>query len=172
MSPKAPGCSTHASWTEWFRVPSSLSCPRPWARPPLIKVALNTGFPLFPWCNQHSHSKYHGDLLEGRAEHICGFSFPGMIRGIITVLGKIIKVEFAVGFSKRFEHTQAPALPEGSRGVRPPSAHRGEATNQAAVAHSDQHQLYLMLAHQTYLMLALGPSPWEGRELSTLAEGE
>lgn len=156
MSPEAPGCSTHTSQTEWFLAPSSLSCWRPWARPPLVKVALDTAFRLFPWCNQHSHSKYHGDLQEGRAERVCGFSFPGMIRGIITVLGKIIKLESTVGFSEGSEHTQAPALPEGSRGDRPPPPTWA------------RPQIRLCLPTQTstnctnrktYLMLALGPSP-------------
>lgn len=41
-----------------------------------------------------------------RAESVCGFSFPGMIRGIITVLGKIIKPESDVGSKLRVQpHT-------------------------------------------------------------------
>lgn len=63
-----------------------------------------------------------------------------MIRGIITVLGKILKLASLVGFGEGSEPTQAPALPKGSRGDRPPR--REEATNQAVVAHSDQHQFY------------------------------
>lgn len=41
-----------------------------------------------------------------QAESVCGFSFPGMIRGIITVLGKIIKPESDVGSKLRVQpHT-------------------------------------------------------------------
>lgn len=41
-----------------------------------------------------------------QAESVCGFSFPGLIRGIITVLGKIIKPEPDVGSKLRVQpHT-------------------------------------------------------------------
>lgn len=97
-----------------------------------------------------------------------------MIRGIITVLGKIIKLKSEVGLKQRvwphtqaWRHsdTQAQAFPKGQEKGRGPLRQPVEkATNQTCSC-----SLSTRTDGTNWKMSSTHPSNWESRELSTTA---